>query len=146
MKSLMNLVVGVLLVSVNFLFVGCNNADDNNIVDVNPKMEINSVNLERKWIAAHFAFSQECQPSKRSAYQKSSIEISIDGERFHAIDQYSLKEQKGAWELNGKVIKAILDEGGEKEYRIVELKKNELIVQPINHKDLIEIELVSFDK
>lgn len=147
MKSLMNLVVGVLLVSMNFLFVGCSNADDNNIVEVNPKMVVSSVNLEKNWIAVHFAFSEKCESAQRSAYQKSSLEISVEGERFYAIDQYSLKEYAGSWKLIGKQIVVDLKNGGEPlRYDIVELKKNELIVQPLDHSDLVEIELVSFDK
>lgn len=147
MKSLMNLVAGVLLVSMNFLFVGCSNADDNNIVEVNPKMEISSVNLERNWIAAHFAFSQDCKAVNRAAYQKSSVEISLEGERFNAVDKYSLQEYSGSWKLKGKMIIAFLDNQEDSlRYKIVELKKNEMIVEPLDHSDLIEIELVSFDR
>lgn len=47
----------------------------------------------------------------------------------------------------GKQIVVDLKNGGEPlRYDIVELKKNELIVQPLDHSDLVEIELVSFDK
>ncbi len=147
MKSLMNLVVGVLLVSMNFLFVGCSNADDNNIVDVNPKMEVSNINLGKNWIAAHFAFSENCGAAVRAAYQKSSLHISLEEDRFYAIDQYSLKEYEGSWELVGNIIKAVLDDSGKEfRYKILELNKKDMIVEPLDQKELLEIELVSFDR
>ena len=144
LKWMMAVVVAASLGSV---MVSCSAEDGGNDIEVKSMKVVKENNLEKNWIAAHFVFDESCKGAKRLAYQLSSVHIALNGNTFTAVDKYSLGEDKGSWVLEGDIIRLSSTNLGENfQFKIKELKNNELIVEVLNHQDLKEIELVSFDR
>ncbi|UVD79215.1 hypothetical protein NWE55_13940 [Myroides albus] len=144
MGRFINIFASVCLVLVGMTLQSCS-AEDNNMVDTNPAKEVKSVNIEKKWIAAHFNFTPECDRVSKEAYQKSSIEISLKNGTFTAVDQYSLKQSKGVYVLEGNRLTMKSDRGNTFIYKIVELNQRDAVVEAIGDKNILSIELVSFE-
>ncbi len=90
----MGLIILVLVSSLQ----SCSNEDNNTISD-SPQKEITSINIEKKWIIAHFSFSENCKANDRDQYQKSALEITLKANNYKGIDKYSLKEYQGKFKL-----------------------------------------------
>lgn len=148
MKRCAQVLVGVLVLSLSSLFVSCSADDNNNLVNRNPSMTVSGINIEKKWIVAHYDFEADVNRSHKEAYQKSCVEIDIlKGGDYKSIDKYSLKKSDGQWVLNGDVINLSDSATGEiKRYKIEELNRADAIISPIESKEISKIELVSFSK
>jgi hypothetical protein len=148
MKRCAQVLVGVLVLSLSLLFVSCSADDSNNLVNNNPSMTVSSINIEKKWIVAHYDFEEGINRNHKEAYQKSAIEIDImNGGNYKSIDKYSLKKSKGQWILNGDVISLSDSATGEVlRYKIEELNRADAIISPVGCKEISRIELVSFSK
>lgn len=148
MKKVLKWTLAVLMTaSLGSLVSSCSSDENNNEMENKSMKVVKEDNLEKNWIVAHFDFNESCKGAKKLAYQVSSVHISLSGNAFNAVDQYSLKEDKGSWVLDNNVIVVSSEAFGPKlQFKIRELKHNSLIVDVIDHEDLSAIELVSFDK
>ncbi|MEK6494425.1 hypothetical protein [Myroides odoratimimus] len=147
MRRCAQVLIGVLIIGMSSLLGSCS-ADDNNSLRVDKALSVNSINIEKTWVVAHFSFQEGVSRSHKERYQKSLIEIDImKGGKYQAIDKYSLEESKGNWVLEGEMISLENDADGEvKRYRIIDLSRAEALVSPINVKEISQMELVSFKK
>ncbi|AJA69542.1 hypothetical protein HX045_09385 [Myroides odoratimimus] len=147
MRRCAQVLIGVLIIGMSSLLASCS-ADDNNNLEIDKALSVNSINIEKTWIVAHFDFQEGVSRSHKERYQKSLIEIDImKGGKYQAIDKYSLEESKGNWVLEGEMISLENDADGEvKRYRIIDLSRAEALVSPINVKEISQMELVSFKK
>lgn len=148
MKKVFKWTLAVMVsVSLGSLLMSCSSEDGGNEIETKSIKLVKEDNLEKNWIAAHFVFDESCKGAKRMAYQLSSVHIELKDNKFKAVDKYSLSEDEGSWVLEGDLIRMSSASMGENfQFKIKELKNNELIVEVLNHEDLKEIELVSFDK
>lgn len=148
MKKVFKWTLAVMIAaSLGSLVSSCSSDENNNEMENKSMKVVKEDNLEKNWIVAHFDFNESCKGAKKLAYQVSSVHISLSGNVFNAVDQYSLKEDKGSWVLDNNVIVVSSEAFGPKfQFKIRELKQNSLIVDVIGHEDLSAIELVSFDK
>lgn len=148
MKKVLKWMMAVVVAaSLGSLMVSCSSEDGGNEIETKSIKSMKEDNLEKNWIAAHFVFDESCKGAKRLAYQLSSVHIALEKSTFKAVDKYSLSEDAGSWVLEGDIIRLSSTNLGENfQFKIKELKNNELIVEVLNHQDLKEIELVSFDK
>jgi|GEM_PF-2300411 len=148
MKKVLKWMMAVVVaVSLGMLMVSCSSEDGGNEIEIKSIKSMNEDHLEKNWIAAHFVFDDSCKGAKRLAYQLSVVHIALQKNTFKAVDRYSLNEDTGSWVLEGDIIRLSSTNLGENfQFKIKELKNNELIVEVLNHQDLKEIELVSFDK
>lgn len=147
MRQCAQVLVGVLVFGLSLLSVSCS-ADDSLNSKVETTQSVNSINIEKKWIVAHYDFEADVNRSHKETYQKSAVEIDImKGGVYNAIDKYSLEKTKGQWVLNGDVISLNDNATGEVlRYKIEELNRADAVISPVNHKDISKIELVSFSK
>lgn len=147
MRQCAQVLVGVLVLCLSVLSVSCS-ADDSLNVKNDAPMSVSGINIEKKWIVAHYDFEDGVNRNHKEAYQKSAVEIDLlTGGEYKVIDKYSLEKSKGQWTLNGDVISLSDNATGEVlRYKIEELNRADAIVSPINHKDISKIELVSFSK
>ncbi|WHT39755.1 MULTISPECIES: hypothetical protein [Myroides] len=148
MKKVLKWTMAVMIAaSLGSLLISCSKEDGSNEIDTKSIKLVKEDNLEKNWIAAHFVFDESCKGAKKLAYQLSSVHITLKDNKFTAVDKYSLGEDQGSWVLEGNLIRMSSTSLGENfQFKIKELKNNELIVEVLNHEDLKEIELVSFDK
>lgn len=122
----------------------CSNEDNNTISD-SPQKEITSINIEKKWIVTHFSFTEDCKANDRDQYQKSALEITLKANNYTAVDNYSQKEYQGNFKLEGNIISLVEKNSEEvRKFKIIELVGNEMRVEALNNKNILEIELVSF--
>lgn len=147
MRQCAQVLVGVLVLCLSMLSVSCSADDSLNVKDEN-QLGVSGINIEKKWIVAHYDFEADVNRSQKEAYQKSAIEVDImKGGVYNAVDNYSLEKSNGQWVLNGDVISLSNTATGEVlRYKIEELNRADVKVSPINHKDISSIELVSFSK
>ncbi|WP_158960792.1 hypothetical protein [Myroides fluvii] len=148
MKNVFKWMLAVVVsVSLGSVLMSCSSDERNNEMEINSVKSLKNSSLEKNWIAAHFVFDESCKGAKRLAYQLSSVHIVLKENTFKAVDKYSLSEDEGSWKLEGDLIYMSSASFGENvQFKIKELKNNELIVEVLNHDDLKEIELVTFDK
>lgn len=148
MKNVFKWMLAVVVsVSLGSVLMSCSSDERNNEMEINSVKSLKNSSLEKNWIAAHFVFDESCKGAKRLAYQLSSVHIELKENTFKAVDKYSLSEDEGSWKLEGDLIYMSSASFGENvQFKIKELKNNELIVEVLNHDDLKEIELVTFDK
>ncbi|WP_121967026.1 hypothetical protein [Myroides sp. N17-2] len=147
MRQCAQVLVGVLVLGLSMLSVSCS-ADDSLNVKEETSLGVSGINIEKKWIVAHYDFEADVNRSEKEAYQKSAVEVDImKGGVYNAVDKYSLEKSNGQWVLNGDVISLSNTATGEVlRYKIEELNRADAKVSPINHKDISSIELVSFSK
>lgn len=137
----MGLIILVLVSSLQ----SCSNEDNNTISD-SPQKEITSINIEKKWIIAHFSFSENCKANDRDQYQKSALEITLKANNYKGIDKYSLKEYQGKFKLEGSLLSLTENNTDEvRKFKIIELLGNEMKLEALNNENILEIELVSFE-
>ncbi|MCC9043254.1 hypothetical protein LNQ81_11290 [Myroides sp. M-43] len=147
MRRCAQVLVGVLVLSLSSLFVGCSADESYNLMKETP-VTVSSINIEKKWIVAHYDFQAGIDRNHKEAYQKSAVEIDImKGGVYNAVDKYNLEKSKGQWELNGDVISFSDSATGiVLSYRIEELNRADATVSPVSCKEISRIELVSFSK
>ncbi|WP_353100286.1 lipocalin family protein [Myroides odoratus] len=106
--------------------------------------EINAAAITKKWIVTHFAFTTACNKADKLKYQLSSIHLDLDQDSYTAIDQYSLKEDKGSWKLDGNTITLSSDTGFVYlKMKINKLSKREMEAEVIEHRDIVGVELIT---
>lgn len=144
MKRLLTLFVAVLAVSGLFFLQSCSVERDTTNFNDAITMELNDVNLEKKWLTTFYAFTPDCPSPIRTQLQLSSVQIDLKSAHYTLLDRYSLIEDEGTYAIDGDLI--TLTSTTTKEVLKLAIKSftsEELIVEVINHPYLTEIELIN---
>ncbi|SEJ33320.1 hypothetical protein SAMN04488018_12531 [Myroides marinus] len=138
LKKIRSLSLALLLITT----FSCTSDKETNM-QIDTPLEINSINIQKKWRVTYFEFTKDCSKANRSKYQVSLIDINLDSSRYNAIDQYWLNKDSGSWSLNGDIVELISDSiATPLRFKIKRLLRNEMELEVLDHPDLLAVELV----
>lgn len=144
MKKLIALSVSLLSILTITLLQSCSSTDDNNQLQEPKTVTITHSNIEKKWLTTFYEFTPNVSQATKTAYQVSSVEVSLDNGTYSIYDRYSEKTDKGSYSLDKNLL--ILTSSVSKEtiqFRIEKLTHNEVNLTAINHNDITTVEMIS---
>ncbi|WP_121965013.1 hypothetical protein [Myroides sp. N17-2] len=144
MKKLIALSVSLLSILTITLLQSCSSTDDNNQLQEPQTVTITHSNIEKKWLTTFYEFTPNVSQATKTAYQVSSVEVSLDNGTYSIYDRYSEKTDKGSYSLDKNLL--ILTSSVSKEtiqFKIEKLTHNEANLTALNHNDITTVEMIS---
>ncbi|AJH14572.1 hypothetical protein [Myroides profundi] len=144
MKKFVAFSVALLSILTITILQGCSSSDDNNTLNEPQTLTATHNNIERKWLTTYYTFTPDINKAVKTAYQVSSVEITLKNGEYTLFDRYSEKSDKGTYTLNGSSLtlkSSIVDENIN--FKINKLTQNEIDLTVINHKHLTSVELIA---
>ncbi|AJA69673.1 hypothetical protein MODO_1928 [Myroides odoratimimus] len=94
-------------------------------------------------MTTYYTFTADINKAVKTAYQVSSVEITLKNGEYTLFDRYSEKSDKGTYTLNGSSLalkSSVVNENIN--FKINKLTQNEIDLTVINHKHLTSVELI----
>ncbi|MEK6492508.1 hypothetical protein [Myroides odoratimimus] len=143
MKKFVAFSVALLSILTITILQGCSSSDDNNTLNEPQTLAVNHNNIERKWLTTYYTFAPDINKAIKTAYQVSSVEISLKNGQYTLFDRYSEKSDKGTYTLDGGLLtlkSSIVDEVIN--FKINKLTHTEIDLVVVDHKHLTSVELI----
>lgn len=125
--------------------IGCSNDDSNNDKESNPKMELQEQNIQKKWIAAHFSFTEQGH-SERDAkldIQKSFyvVEFLSDG-KFKGVNKYDNSSYQGDYTFDKGILQIVLQDKDTYQFQVKDLRKKSMNLVVVGGKLVDSVEMI----
>lgn len=144
MKKLIALSVFVLSILTITMLQSCSSTDDNNQLQEPQNVNITHGNIEKKWLTTFYSFTPNASQATKTAYQVSSVEVSLNNGTYSIYDRYSEKTDKGSYTLDKNTLTLTSNVSKKNiQFRIEKLTHNEVNLTAINHNDLTTVEMIS---